>query len=439
MSPLLDELFLAACGVVERSFAAPFALIGSQADNCLRLDDPNVSRRHAYFQVLPGGVFCVDLGSRLGLRWDETERYSGWLFPDRPLQFGSFKVELIPNNRAGWIAGPSWAPENPLADRAIETNPLPAVVGTISLGDQTLAEWRMNRVLGLVGRSPKCLVFVEHKSLSRFHCSLVRTPLGLWVVDLLSTKGTILNGKRVRCSRIHEGDVVQAGKYTLRFWYQQPQPKAVAQIGYKKTEENPADTKPVPGTSLEPARRTVATHSTFNPDRRLTQLAGAPGQANPEGSLLVTLANQFSQMQQQMFDQFQESLLMATRLFASLHQEQMTIVRRELDQLHNLTAELQSLQKQLNEPRTKAEPAPSPAEVDSVLPILKGPAAPPSGETVHAAPTVTSPSEMATPGEGASAPAANEDIHAWLTQRISSLQEERQTRWNKLLGMILGT
>jgi hypothetical protein len=36
-------------------------------------------------------------------------------------------------------------------------------------------------------------------------------------------------------------------------------------------------------------------------------------------------------------------------------------------------------------------------------------------------------------------PAPTDDVHDWLTQRISSLQEERQTRWNKLLGMILGS
>ena len=30
------------------------------------------------------------------------------------------------------------------------------------------------------------------------------------------------------------------------------------------------------------------------------------------------------------------------------------------------------------------------------------------------------------------------DVHAWLSQRFTDLQQERQTRWQKLVGMLLG-
>src|SRR5215469_18968862 len=52
-----------------RVFEHPFVLVGRQEGSCLRLEDGEVSRRHAYLQQLGGRVFCVDLGSRTGIRW----------------------------------------------------------------------------------------------------------------------------------------------------------------------------------------------------------------------------------------------------------------------------------------------------------------------------------------------------------------------------------
>ena len=46
--------------VEERSFHRPYALVGSRADNCLRLNHLRVSRRHAYFQALPGGIVSTN-------------------------------------------------------------------------------------------------------------------------------------------------------------------------------------------------------------------------------------------------------------------------------------------------------------------------------------------------------------------------------------------
>src|SRR5258708_1234951 len=75
----------------------------------------------------------------------------------------------------------------------------------------------MDRVLALVGRSPRCLFQINNPALSKIHCSLVRTPAGLWLVDLQSRVPTSLNGKRVRCARVHEGDRVQLGRFSLLF------------------------------------------------------------------------------------------------------------------------------------------------------------------------------------------------------------------------------
>src|SRR6516165_9409557 len=79
-SPL--ELFRRACGLskplsleceplgqpdvdpAQYCFDGPFVLIGRDPRSDLVLNDPQVSRRHAFFQAIAGRVFCIDLESR---------------------------------------------------------------------------------------------------------------------------------------------------------------------------------------------------------------------------------------------------------------------------------------------------------------------------------------------------------------------------------------
>src|SRR5207248_1020285 len=60
--------------------------------------------------------------------------------------------------------------------------------------------------------------------------------------------------------------------------------------------------------------------------------------------LLVPLVQQFTQMQQQMFDQFQQAMIMMVQTFRALHKDQVGLVRQELNQLRHLTQELRNLQ-----------------------------------------------------------------------------------------------
>src|SRR5262245_721407 len=60
-------------------FEQPCVMIGRDAGNDLRLDHDQVSRRHAYLQLLAGRLFCIDLGSRTGLWWGKRTRTAAWL------------------------------------------------------------------------------------------------------------------------------------------------------------------------------------------------------------------------------------------------------------------------------------------------------------------------------------------------------------------------
>jgi hypothetical protein len=149
--------------------------------------------------------------------------------------------------------------------------------------------------------------------------------------------------------------------------------------------------------------------------------------------VLVALLNQFNLAQQQMFDQFQENMLATARMFAALQQDQMGLVRKELDELRALTGELRSLQAQLSGQAATANPAPTPQ------PGANGaPHKPPADPVAGAANGKTGDHP---PAAAAAPPPAKspEEVHDWLTQRIAALQEERKGRWHKLLGMIFGS
>jgi hypothetical protein len=89
-------------------------------------------------------------------------------------------------------------------------------------------------------------------------------------------------------------------------------------------------------------------------------------------------------------------------------------------------------------PRKEASPAPA-----AVAPQAEAPSGP------FVTPPPPSPAEAAPKGSarpGARArierptPAANEaDVMLWLNQRISTLQEERESRWKKILKLLPGS
>jgi pSer/pThr/pTyr-binding forkhead associated (FHA) protein len=240
MSQHTTDLFRASCGANgplelhvsgpgwagagRHVFEYPFVLVGGDERSCLRLEDGEVSRRHAHLQQLRGRVFCVDLGSRTGTRWGGEPRPAGWLGPGAAVQIGPYSVELATAAPAGGDpgegAGEGW---RPLQDRVNDPRLLPRVVLEISNGHRS--RWRVNRALVLVGGSSACRVRLRHESVSRYHCSLVGTPEGVWAVDLLSRTGTVLNGQPVRWAPLRDGDRLQVGAYVLRVWYENGGPE----------------------------------------------------------------------------------------------------------------------------------------------------------------------------------------------------------------------
>src|SRR3954453_5297890 len=71
----------------------------------------------------------------------------------------------------------------------------------------------------LVGRNEDCDVRLDHKSVSKLHCVIVKTDGVLLVRDLGSTNGTRVNGQRVRRAALLPNDALAIAnlKYKVKF------------------------------------------------------------------------------------------------------------------------------------------------------------------------------------------------------------------------------
>ena len=144
-------------------------------------------------------------------------------------------------------------------------------------------------------------------------------------------------------------------------------------------------------------------------------------------SMLVPLVNQFGLMQQQMFDQFQQAMAMMVQMFGTMHRDQMEVIRAELDRLRELTEEFHALKNELAE-RTR-EQAERPSQSSSSPPGAPSDSkpVPPAGPRSSAKPSSTSPEAD-----------KDRDTVLWLHQRIRALQQERESRWQKILKLVPG-
>jgi hypothetical protein len=331
--------------------------------------------------------------------------------------------------------------------------------------------WRVSRVLTLFGRASGCRLRLASQAVSRVHGSLVYTPEGLGAIDLLGRGGIFVNGQPVRWAWIEDGDWLEVGPFRFR----------VRRDGRSVNPlSSPTVTSAAPSLSGVPAVRAGAGLPVRPSGGEADGSAGAATPMTPElvEPYVAHLANQFGQMQQQMFDQFQQAMMMMARMFETLHSDEMALVREELARLGQLNQSLNVLQAQLGTctPDAALTPAPdgssdpSAATADALarieaqlLALTSRPAAPslengPAPERAGAPPvpgvdvgtsngartsakTAASPTPTERPGaapEALPVTPPQDAIHTFLQKRIAAIQEERQTRWQKILGIMGG-
>lgn len=246
--------------------------IGRQEGNTIRLTERNVSRRHARLMRNNGHVLIEDLGSYNGIRIN-GDRISGQVqVADGDLiQIGDYDLALQKEELAGATvpldAGPPpAAPTRKMPDTSLPTMPaLPAIeepdegeVGkdapppiprhqatsvirldsleanrkrTVQNIDAAEAPRLVVLNTELAGREFKCTrtelkigrvdendIVIDHRSLSRTHCKVVREESGEWrIIDMQSANGLMVNGESYAQVTLRPGDVIELGHVKLKF------------------------------------------------------------------------------------------------------------------------------------------------------------------------------------------------------------------------------
>jgi len=68
----------------------------------------------------------------------------------------------------------------------------------------------------VVGRSQDCDLVINGPDVSRWHCRISRTEGQVFLADLDSTRGTCVNGTRVKRARLHDGDLIEIAGQVFR-------------------------------------------------------------------------------------------------------------------------------------------------------------------------------------------------------------------------------
>jgi pSer/pThr/pTyr-binding forkhead associated (FHA) protein len=417
-----------------------FALIGRDPACDLLLDHEEVDNRHAYLQVMAGRVFCVDLRSRSGTYWENGSEGSGWLDSDEAIRIGPYQIRLADVGPGTTNQSRHGNPSCPLQALPREQDTLPGLVLDFQKGSTESLHWRMKQVLVLLGKSSRCKVRLGGPGVLSFHASLLRTPQGVWIIDLGG--GTQVNGSPVRFVRLEHHDQIQIGTFCMRVGFELPRssvPARSQESGVRGQElmirsqgakmlprqvlSHPVAVKQPPGALTETAPPNLPWLGPWqNPSQN--QLA-------PSEPYLFQVLGQIGLMQQQMMAQQQQTMTLLCQLLGPLLKgRQGGTIGEEIERLQQVTQELQAVQSQLATPATPPPSQPPRAEP-------RGEASRPERPT-RAATKETSPAGNGQPVfDSATAPPPDAGrAHSWLIERMATLQNEQQTRWQRLLHQV---
>jgi hypothetical protein len=133
------------------------------------------------------------------------------------------------------------------------------------------------------------------------------------------------------------------------------------------------------------------------------------GRSDISDELMAELVREFGRSQQQMAEQFQQAIVAVCRMFAGMHQQQMSLIRDELAQ-----------------PRRAESPPPADAPGADA-------SRPPQPPPAKSKPKVPEPPPLTEP-----IPDAPDDIHLWLARKVRDIQDEGEGRWKKILNNLVG-
>src|SRR5947208_10438288 len=87
----------------------------------------------------------------------------------------------------------------------------------VSLDNVVIKEFRITKERTTLGRRPYNDIVIDNLAVSGEHAVLTAAQSDVFIEDLNSTNGTYINGKAVKKQLLSNNDVVEVGKYRIKF------------------------------------------------------------------------------------------------------------------------------------------------------------------------------------------------------------------------------
>jgi pSer/pThr/pTyr-binding forkhead associated (FHA) protein len=109
-----------------------------------------------------------------------------------------------------------YKPKSPVATEAVSPEEL-GVEQEIAVLTVNGSRHEVKQRRVVLGRSRDCEIQLADANVSRRHAELRQEGASYWIVDLGSTNGLEVNGKRVKRAKLAEGDTITLGSTKIRF------------------------------------------------------------------------------------------------------------------------------------------------------------------------------------------------------------------------------
>ncbi|WP_269531143.1 FHA domain-containing protein [Chitinimonas sp. BJYL2] len=125
----------------------------------------------------------------------------------------------------------------------------------LSLDSAVLREFKLEKDITTVGRKPHNDLQIDNLAVSGEHARICRVGADVFAEDMQSTNGTMVNGQPIQRQLLQDGDLVEIGRYKLKFISEAAPRPAMDPADFEKTmvirpgtvkPMSPSDTQQIP-------------------------------------------------------------------------------------------------------------------------------------------------------------------------------------------------
>jgi pSer/pThr/pTyr-binding forkhead associated (FHA) protein len=127
----------------------------------------------------------------------------------------------------------------------------------LSMDGLVLKEINLTKERTTIGRKPHNDIQIDNLAVSGEHAVIVTILQDSFLEDLGSTNGTVVNGQSVKKHFLQNNDIIELGKYKLKYVNETPAGVAKAADFEKTMVLRPGAVKPAPGPASVPAAQTA--------------------------------------------------------------------------------------------------------------------------------------------------------------------------------------